>query len=45
MLNLTRDTNRIVIRFGFGRNIWDVPFDDITKFYKVRLPLYSPLLN
>jgi hypothetical protein len=24
-----------VIRYGFGRNIWDVPFDDITKFYQV----------
>ncbi|KAJ5444712.1 uncharacterized protein N7458_008584 [Penicillium daleae] len=23
-----------VIRYGFGRNIWDVPFDDITKFYQ-----------
>jgi hypothetical protein len=42
---LTRGTNKLVIRFGFGRNIWDVPFDDITEFYKVRLPFCRPLLS
>jgi hypothetical protein len=28
-----------VIRYGFGRDIWDVPFDDINKFYQVGSPL------
>lgn len=28
-----------MIRFGFGRNIWDVDFPTITEFYKVRLSL------
>lgn len=28
-------TNYSVIRFGFGMDIWDIPFDNITKFYKV----------
>ncbi|KAJ6045178.1 uncharacterized protein N7446_003380 [Penicillium canescens] len=27
--------NSYMIRFGFGQNIWDVPFDDITKFYQL----------
>ncbi|KAI9930708.1 hypothetical protein MW887_011464 [Aspergillus wentii] len=26
--------NIYLIRFGFGRNIWDIDFDTITKFYK-----------
>ncbi|KAJ5758301.1 uncharacterized protein N7511_006995 [Penicillium nucicola] len=26
--------NCYMIKFGFGQNIWDVPFDDITKFYQ-----------
>ncbi|KAJ5308624.1 hypothetical protein PENANT_c065G04882 [Penicillium antarcticum] len=26
--------NIYMVKFGFGRNIWDVPFDDITMFYK-----------
>lgn len=25
-------------KHGFGMNIWDVPFDEITKFYKVCSP-------
>ncbi|KAJ5754499.1 hypothetical protein N7533_004042 [Penicillium manginii] len=25
----------IVIRYGFGRNIWDIDFPDITEFYKL----------
>ncbi|CEJ53790.1 Putative Integral membrane protein [Penicillium brasilianum] len=27
--------NCTMIRYGFGRNIWDVPFSDITKFYQL----------
>ncbi|KAJ5912115.1 uncharacterized protein N7473_001418 [Penicillium subrubescens] len=27
--------NCAMIRYGFGQNIWDVPFDDITKFYQL----------
>ncbi|KAE8377592.1 hypothetical protein BDV26DRAFT_304881 [Aspergillus bertholletiae] len=23
-----------MIKYGFGKNIWDIPFDDITQFYK-----------
>ncbi|KAK1141823.1 hypothetical protein N8T08_008488 [Aspergillus melleus] len=26
--------NIYMIRLGFGRDIWDIPFDTITKFYK-----------
>lgn len=30
-----------VVRYGFGRNIWDIDFPDITEFYKVRSLLYQ----
>ncbi|KAE8152990.1 hypothetical protein BDV25DRAFT_137393 [Aspergillus avenaceus] len=26
--------NVYMIKYGFGKNIWDIPFDDITHFYK-----------
>ncbi|KAF7621160.1 integral membrane protein [Aspergillus flavus] len=26
--------NIYMIKYGFGKNIWDIPFDDITQFYK-----------
>ncbi|KAF7595557.1 hypothetical protein BBP40_005592 [Aspergillus hancockii] len=26
--------NVYMIKYGFGKNIWDIPFDDITQFYK-----------
>lgn len=35
--NLHQTANAILlgIKNGFGKNIWDIPFDHITKFYKV----------
>ncbi|KAB8074271.1 hypothetical protein BDV29DRAFT_156750 [Aspergillus leporis] len=26
--------NVYMIKYGFGKNIWNIPFDDITQFYK-----------
>ncbi|KAJ5456366.1 hypothetical protein N7530_011640 [Penicillium desertorum] len=34
MSDLTGKSNKSVIRNGFGRNIWDLPFPTITRFYQ-----------
>jgi hypothetical protein len=39
MSDLTGKSNKSVIRNGFGRNIWDLPFPTITRFYQVRSSL------
>jgi hypothetical protein len=45
-MSLTRDADSIVIHYGFGQDIWDVPFDHITKFYQVCLiRSAAPLLS
>jgi hypothetical protein len=32
-----------VIRSGFGRNIWDIDFPDITSFYQVWLSPFNSI--